>query len=193
MKKELINNKTAILILCAMFLCLKSAGQVQLNINSISIDYDVTDTEQVFDMVLNIVFKSPRIKLDVTIENNSADTVRFNTNYSYLKGNITYSFKGENFITDNAGLMTSDHSIPVPANIPPDDSYRFYLSFVPLPGAEFTLDNYQQSFFQILPTLKVTIEQETPQPLILSSGPFFGKGISVTNRCENENLGGDFQ
>lgn len=131
--------------------------------------------------------------MDVTIENNSADTVRFNTDYSYLKGNITYTFKRENIIINHAGLRTSDRSIPVPAIIPPKDAYRFYLSFVPLPGSEFTLDNYQESFFQILPTLKVTIEQETPQPLILSSGPFFGKGISVTNRCENENLGSDFQ
>lgn len=108
--------------------------------------------------------------------------VKFSTEYPFLSGKIEYEFDGKPVVFENAGWLNSESVLPFSyEKIPPGESYAFSLSFELEPDSSFTTENYLQNFWSIIPTLEVTITQDEPQPLVLTSEPITWQNLSICN------------
>lgn len=163
--------------------------QVTMHIKNVSIDYDVDDRQLIFDMLNIIHFNQPRVKLEMEISNKTNEIIIFSTDHSLLtSGNIEYDLNGETISIASAGILLVDEPISEPyVNISPDSSFHFSLVFEPLPSKCFSIKNYRENFFSIIPSLKVTIQQDKPYPNKWVSDPIEWKKILIIG-SENKNL-----
>lgn len=146
-----------IYILLLLLISTVTYGQIKMKISGIEVANNVEDTTQYADMI-NIVGRTkPRILLKVQIINIGKSDINLfidgETYYVdyYYKGKEVYTYQGRKY---HIRCQKYNRRLYTDTPIPRGSSYDIILLFEP---PNFPQNDFQAAFFEIIPTLKVTM------------------------------------